>query len=119
MGTVDGLSNEISKKLDQLDKTSQDLLQMVRPDSRRSTSAMVLKDEQEFNRVSIREAQRSVSMSASMKRLSWITVSCCSRRVLREPHANAGNSSYSFLSHSWRYVPTMQRTLERFLWTLR
>jgi hypothetical protein len=36
---------------------------------------MIHMKNQEFNLVTIREARKSVTMSASLKRLSWITVS--------------------------------------------
>ncbi|KAI1075649.1 hypothetical protein F5B20DRAFT_558890 [Whalleya microplaca] len=52
---VDNLQKNINAKLNQLDETSRNLIQL------------------EFNLVSINEARRSTTTSASMSRLSWIT----------------------------------------------
>ncbi|KFZ13854.1 hypothetical protein V501_03493 [Pseudogymnoascus sp. VKM F-4519 (FW-2642)] len=53
--TVDDFERQINDEIDLLDKSSQSLIEI------------------EFNLVSINEARRSITMSASMKRLSWIT----------------------------------------------
>ncbi|KFY79384.1 hypothetical protein V499_01625 [Pseudogymnoascus sp. VKM F-103] len=53
--TIDDFERQINGEIDLLHKSSQSLIEM------------------EFNLVSINEARRSTTMSASMKRLSWVT----------------------------------------------
>lgn len=75
------LSQDVSESLDQLENVLRELLQLVSVTHFSKTSAGYVKSDvltlamQEFNLVSIKEARQSVTMSASMKRLTWITVS--------------------------------------------
>lgn len=64
---------------------------------------------QELNWVSVNKTRQSVALSASMKRLTWITVSHPSSLAFslpKTPSTNQGSSLSFFPSHLWRYVLT-------------
>jgi hypothetical protein len=66
--------SDVEQRLDSLDTTSQNLIGIVRMTRYVSHDQHDSIEKQEFNLVTIQEARKSVTMAASLKRLSWITV---------------------------------------------
>ena len=71
---INHFDGHLKEQINQLDQTTRDLMQIVGtpPMEMISNSTNMVK---EFNWVSINEAHKSTSISTSIQRLSWITVS--------------------------------------------
>jgi hypothetical protein len=78
--TIDNFKKNVEDKIGHLYKTSGNLIELVGvPGGKHKGFAfnnwLRLSISQEFNLVSIYESHKSTTMAASMKRLSWVTVS--------------------------------------------